>query len=241
MPVPASTMSANVRGTIGENAETTLSDRLSCIAELPDVHGARCQSGLRGRQVPSDFHVTCATVISVLFLALAVQGRAYELVLRTSERAKRYSNTTWRRGSAFNPSAPGKALQGTREMLAEVALGPAAHCALIGWSRRGLGTLRLVPGVRASRCAQVGPRGDAGPGSRCRCWPVVGGWAGAGPASRFLCCCQPLPDCQVLVKVLPLVRLDDVSRTVPELIPVPAALKFVGVPSPFLPATSVIL
>jgi len=33
---------------------------------------------------PADFYVTSATVIPVLFLAVAVQGRAYESVLRTS-------------------------------------------------------------------------------------------------------------------------------------------------------------
>jgi hypothetical protein len=34
-----------------------------------------------------DFYVTCATVIPVLFLALAVQGRTYESVLRSLEQA----------------------------------------------------------------------------------------------------------------------------------------------------------
>jgi len=32
----------------------------------------------------ADFYVTCATVIPVLFLAVAVQGRAYESVLRSA-------------------------------------------------------------------------------------------------------------------------------------------------------------
>jgi len=38
----------------------------------------------------SDFYVTCATVIPVLFLAVAVQGRAYERVLRTANSASAY-------------------------------------------------------------------------------------------------------------------------------------------------------
>jgi hypothetical protein len=71
---------------------------------------------------PSDFYVTCATVIPVLFLALAVQGPVYEWVLRTSERAERYSNTTWRRGLGRQPPARReRPLQGTREMVAEFA------------------------------------------------------------------------------------------------------------------------
>lgn len=71
---------------------------------------------------PSDFYVTCATVIPVLFLALAVQGQAYGLVLRTSERAEGYSNTTWRRGLGLQPPArQERPLQGAREMLAEIA------------------------------------------------------------------------------------------------------------------------
>ena len=36
------------------------------------------------KHFPSDFYITCATVIPVLFLAVAVQGRAYEAVLRAS-------------------------------------------------------------------------------------------------------------------------------------------------------------
>ena len=37
----------------------------------------------------ADFYVTCATVIPVLFLAVAVQGQAYEAVLRSARRAAR--------------------------------------------------------------------------------------------------------------------------------------------------------
>jgi hypothetical protein len=40
---------------------------------------------------PSDFYVTCATVIPVLFLAVAVQGRTFESVLRNYRTADRAS------------------------------------------------------------------------------------------------------------------------------------------------------
>jgi len=70
---------------------------------------------------PSDFYVTCATVIPVLFLAVAVQGRAYEWVLRTSERADRFSNKTLRIVLGLEPAAPKRPLQGTRELLADIA------------------------------------------------------------------------------------------------------------------------
>jgi hypothetical protein len=36
---------------------------------------------------PSDFYVTCATVIPVLFLALVVQGGTYETMLRSASHA----------------------------------------------------------------------------------------------------------------------------------------------------------
>jgi hypothetical protein len=40
-----------------------------------------------GKNFPTDFYVTCATVIPVLFLALVVQGGTYEAMLRTARRA----------------------------------------------------------------------------------------------------------------------------------------------------------
>jgi hypothetical protein len=39
-----------------------------------------------GQSFNADFYVTCATVIPVLFLAVAVQGRAYESMLRSAQR-----------------------------------------------------------------------------------------------------------------------------------------------------------
>ena len=39
------------------------------------------------KSFPSDFYVTCATVIPVLFLALIVQGGTYEAMLKTSRHA----------------------------------------------------------------------------------------------------------------------------------------------------------
>lgn len=41
-----------------------------------------CHSGPVAKNFSPDFYVTCATVIPVFFLAVAVQGRAYESVLR---------------------------------------------------------------------------------------------------------------------------------------------------------------
>ena len=50
----------------------------------------------------ADFYVTCATVIPVLYLAVAVQGRTYESVLRASRTvaqskvSERWPYRTWR-------------------------------------------------------------------------------------------------------------------------------------------------
>lgn len=48
-----------------------------------------CHSGLVAKSFPADFYVTCATVIPVLFLAVAVQGGTYEAMLQTALRAAR--------------------------------------------------------------------------------------------------------------------------------------------------------
>src|SRR5262249_17743181 len=80
-------------------------------------------------------------------------------------------------------------------------------------------------------CAGGGGGGGGGPGG--------GGAGGAQPFPALLV--QPLADFQVLVKVFPPVRFDGVSRTVPGVIAVPVAVKFVGVLSGFCPPTSVIL
>jgi len=50
-------------------------------------HAVRCHSGFVAKNFNADFYVTCATVIPVLFLAVAVQGRAYESVLRAARMA----------------------------------------------------------------------------------------------------------------------------------------------------------
>src|SRR5215468_9223279 len=98
-------------------------------------------------------------------------------------------------------------------------------------------TAREVPSLLAgfnvwACCCAVA--GGAGRGRH------AGGWAGgAQPLSALLV--QPLADFQVLVKVFPPVRFDGVSRTVPGVIAVPVAVKFVGVLSGFCPPTSVIL
>jgi hypothetical protein len=42
-------------------------------------------------KLPSDFYVTCATVIPVLFLAVAVQGRTFESILRAYRTADQAS------------------------------------------------------------------------------------------------------------------------------------------------------
>jgi hypothetical protein len=47
------------------------------------------------KNFPSDFYVTCATVIPVLFLAVAVQGRAYEAMLRVVAENSRRSPGSW--------------------------------------------------------------------------------------------------------------------------------------------------
>ena len=66
------------------------------------------------KHFPSDFYVTCATVIPVLFLAVAVQGRVYESVVRALRRADmtafRYelAQRSWS-GSGRDLSAPGRA------------------------------------------------------------------------------------------------------------------------------------
>jgi hypothetical protein len=51
----------------------------------------RCHSGLMADKFPSDFYVTCATVIPVLFLAVAVQGRTFESILRAYRTADQAS------------------------------------------------------------------------------------------------------------------------------------------------------
>ena len=48
---------------------------------------ATCHPVLVANNFPSDFYVTCASVIPVLFLALAVQGRVYEWVLSLNRSA----------------------------------------------------------------------------------------------------------------------------------------------------------
>ena len=44
----------------------------------------RCHSVLTAKHFPSDFYVTCVTVMPVLFLAVAAQQKAYEFVLRVT-------------------------------------------------------------------------------------------------------------------------------------------------------------
>src|SRR5215468_818334 len=111
------------------------------------------------------------------------------------------------------------------------------------WWRRSGGsaclsrTAREVPSLLAGLnvwacCCAVA--GGAGRGRH------AGGWAGgAQPLPALLV--QPLADFQVLVKVFPPVRFDGVSRTVPGVIAVPVAVKFVGVLSGFCPPTTLIL
>jgi hypothetical protein len=61
------------------------------------------------KHFPSDFYVTCATVIPVLFLAYAVQGRVYVSLLRASFSGMRASlpsakvNTRRWRGALAGP------------------------------------------------------------------------------------------------------------------------------------------
>lgn len=62
----------------------------------PRRHGQMPQLGFMADKFQPDFYVACATVIPVLFLAVAVEGRVYRWALSTSERAQRYSNTTVR-------------------------------------------------------------------------------------------------------------------------------------------------
>jgi hypothetical protein len=51
------------------------------------------------KSFPSEFYVTCATVIPVLYLALVVQSNAYETMLRNAVRAAR----TQARRAALRP------------------------------------------------------------------------------------------------------------------------------------------
>lgn len=44
----------------------------------------RCHSNGVAKPFDADFYIVCATIIPVLFLAVAVQGRAYESVLRAA-------------------------------------------------------------------------------------------------------------------------------------------------------------
>lgn len=48
---------------------------------------APCQDAGVANNFPSDFYVTCATVIPVLFLAIVVQGGTYESMLRSAKAA----------------------------------------------------------------------------------------------------------------------------------------------------------
>jgi hypothetical protein len=47
----------------------------------------RCHSDLMAKNFNADFYVTCATVIPVLFLAVAVQGPTYESLFKAALRA----------------------------------------------------------------------------------------------------------------------------------------------------------
>ena len=46
------------------------------------------QLGFMTDKFQPDFYITCASVIPVLFLAVAVEGRVYRWALSTSERAE---------------------------------------------------------------------------------------------------------------------------------------------------------
>jgi hypothetical protein len=61
------------------------------------------------KNFPADFYVTCATVIPVLFLAVAVQGRTYESVLRASVRADALTGRRDAQLARIGPSLPKRA------------------------------------------------------------------------------------------------------------------------------------
>lgn len=66
--------------------------------------------GLVAKSFNADFYVTSATVIPVLFLAVAVQGRTYESVMRAARSAAKESgHGGWRR--RFGPWAASQILQ----------------------------------------------------------------------------------------------------------------------------------
>lgn len=48
-----------------------------------------CQSCVVAKNFNADFYVTCATVIPVLFIAVTVQGQAYEAVLREALKTRK--------------------------------------------------------------------------------------------------------------------------------------------------------
>jgi len=54
------------------------------------------------KSFPSDFYVTCATVIPVLFLALIVQGGTFEAILKTAQQAVQTSPKRQREHAAIN-------------------------------------------------------------------------------------------------------------------------------------------
>lgn len=87
-----------------------------------------------------DFYVTCASVIPVLFLAVAVEGRVYQWALSTSERAEKYSNTTTRTVLGIEPPAQRPNVwQGAREQLADLAAMVLVFIALLIVFAGGLG------------------------------------------------------------------------------------------------------
>jgi hypothetical protein len=99
-----------------------------CRATRAALPGAPVQHGLMTKHFPSDFYVTCATVIPVLFLAVAVQGRMYESVVRATRRADmtafRYElMQNYLSGPGRDLSAPGRTrlLLRARADLASVA------------------------------------------------------------------------------------------------------------------------
>jgi hypothetical protein len=87
-----------------------------------------------------DFYVTCASVIPVLFLAVAVEGRAYRWALSTSERAERYSNTSVRIALGLEPAVRReRRWPGARESLADAAAEVLVLIALLIVLAGGLG------------------------------------------------------------------------------------------------------
>src|SRR5690348_5357412 len=117
------------------------------------------------KHFPSDFYVTCAAVIPVLFLAAAVQGGPFKLLLRASMAATRAN-------AAVSKASRRRALPAfARSSLIRIT----AYTIVVAGAFGEVNALTaLYRGIRTARAAGTSTGADADPAVRGHKRPALG-------------------------------------------------------------------